>query len=131
MSERIRKAQRRHLVELFAVMAVYLAAVFGVAQYTDYIESGVLRTVVVLAPPLTLAAACFIFVRNYRRLDERQQRIQANAAAITLVVAIVGASTLGFLKSFGVFAHEDDFLWFTPFLIVVWSLARRFLGDEC
>ncbi len=131
MSERIKKAKRRHMVELMAVMAVYLVAVIAVTRLAKILESGPLLTMVALLPPLALGVACYVVYRNYKRMDERQQRIQANAAAVTLIIAIVAASALGFLKSFGVVEHEDDFLWYTPYLIAVWGLARRFMGDDC
>ncbi len=119
------------MVELFSVMAVYVAAVFIAGSLARILDNGPLLAFVALVPAIAIAAACYVMVRFYRRMDERQQRIQANAAAATLVIAIVASSVLGFLKTYGVFAYEDDFIWFTPFLIVVWSLARRFMGDDC
>lgn len=131
MSQRIKKARRRHLIELFSVMAVYVAAVFVASSLAKILDKGPLLAIAALVPALAIAGACFVSYRFYQRMDERQQRIQANAAAVTLIVAIVAASALGFLKTYGVFAYEDDFIWFTPFLIITWGLARRFMGDDC
>ncbi len=131
MSTRIKQAKRRHIVELLVVMTVYLAVVAAAKTLSRHVGDGPLLVLIALAPAIPMVIACYVFYRFYQRMDERQQRISANAAAVTLIVAIGAACVLGFLKSFGVYSHNDDFLWFTPFLIIVWALARRFMGDDC
>ena len=66
----------------------------------------------------------------YRRMDEMQKRVSADAAALTLVVALLAAITLGFLRRFGVLDFEDDMMLFGPFLIIVWGAMRFFLGGR-
>ncbi len=130
MSERIKKAKRRYTIELFASMGLYLVVLFAALTIAKTQEPGVLLTALALAPLAPLCLACFSFFRFYRDMDEMQKRVSADAAAITLVIGIMAAITLGFLKRFGVFDFEHDMIWFGPLLIVVWGVLRFVLGGR-
>ncbi len=130
MSERIQKAKRRYTIELFASMGLYLVVLFAALTVAKTQEPGVLLTALALAPLAPLCIACFSFFRFYRDMDEMQKRVSADAAAITLVIGIMTAITLGFLKRFGVFDFEDDMIWFGPLLIVVWGFLRFLMGGR-
>lgn len=131
MSSRINQAKRRYIIEIIIVMGVYMLAVLATAFLSERLQPGPALTAVALTPALIMAVAGFVFLRLFRRLDERQQRIQAYAAGATLMAAIIVMTALGFLKAYGVFAHPDDLVWFPPFLIIFWGAARAFMGDVC
>lgn len=130
MSERITKAKRRYTLEMVASMALYLVVLFAALTMAKPLAPGPLLTGLALAPVAPLLLACFSFFRFYRHMDEMQKRVSADAAALTLVVAILSAITLGFLKRFGVMDIASDMIWFGPFLIVVWGAIRFWLGGR-
>ena len=127
MSSRIDKAGRRYRVEFFAAMALYVAILFGAKLLAKGMEPGWQLTALALAPQIPIALACIAFLRFFFSADERERRLIADAAAISLLVGIFAALTLGFLHSFGVFLFEWDMLWFGPFLIAVWGVTRCIL----
>lgn len=134
MSQRIKKAKRRYTIEMFAAMALYVAVVFASVSFAkgNDIDSVPLLIALSLAPVAPIILATIVFFRFYTSMDEMQKRLSANAAAITLVIGVLTALTLGFLQRFGVFSIEDDMIWFGPFLIVCWSAVRFFIGGrEC
>jgi hypothetical protein len=130
MSQRIKNAKRRHMVEMFTVMFGYLAIVFAATRLEDLFTNKIVLTVLALAPVLPMALACFVYIRVYRQMDEREKMINANAAGIALMIAVLAATALGFLQSFGVLVIEDVMIWFTSFLIIAWGAARFFMGEE-
>ncbi|GAB4519999.1 MAG: hypothetical protein Kow00133_06110 [Amphiplicatus sp.] len=128
MSERIRKAGRRHAIEMLAAALLYMGALVVCLSLARGMERGPALTLLAVAPVLPMAYACLAFLRFYRNMDEMQQRVSADAAALTLMIGILAAITLGFLRRFGVFDFEDDMMWFGPFLIVAWGVIRFFCG---
>ena len=130
MSERIKKAKRRYTIELFAAMAAYLVELFVALSIAKPLEPGPILTALALAPLAPLIWAWFAFLRYYRNTDEMQKRLSADAAALTLVAGFFAAITLGFLKRFGVLDFEDDMMFFGPFLIIFWGVARFYLGGR-
>lgn len=124
MSERIRKAGRRYRYEFGGAMALYVAVLFAATYAAKGLEPGLALTALALAPVLPIIFASVAFFRFYANLDERERRITADAAAMSLVIGIFAALTLGFLHSFGVFHFEWDMLWFGPFLIALWGIVR-------
>lgn len=128
MSDRIKKAGRRYRLEFGAALALYAVVLFAsiyLAQSADL--AGAPRVALALAPVVPLALACAAFFRFYADIDERERRLAADAAALSLVVGIFAALTLGFLHRFGVFHFEWDMLWFGPFLIASWGVVRCIL----
>lgn len=128
MSERIRKAGRRHAIEMAAAALLYMGVLIVCLLLARGVEKGPTLVLLAVAPVLPMVFACIAFLRFYRNMDEMQQRISADAAALTLMIGVLAAIMLGFLKRFGVFDFEDDMMWFGPFLIVAWGAVRFFLG---
>lgn len=130
MSERIKKAGRRYALEMLVAALLYMGVLIVCLTLARGMEPGPALALLAIAPVLPMAFACFAFFRFYRRMDEMQKRLSADAAALTLMVGILAAITLGFLKRFGVLDFEDAMMWFGPFLIIVWGVARFFLGGR-
>lgn len=130
MSERIRKAGRRHRIEMLVAASLYTGVLVASLTLARGMDGGPVLTALALAPVLPMIYACYAFFRFYRQMDELQKRVVADSAALTLMIAILSAITLGFLKRFGVFDFEHDMVWFAPFLIVVWGVVRSFLGGR-
>lgn len=127
MSSRIDKAGRRYQIEFFAAMALYVAVLIGAKLLAKGMEPGWQLTALALAPQAPVALACIAFLRFFFSADERERRLIADAAAISLLIGIFAALTFGFLHSFGVLSFEWDMLWFGPFLIAVWGVTRCIL----
>ncbi|MEZ5893295.1 MAG: hypothetical protein R3C58_09165 [Parvularculaceae bacterium] len=130
MSERISKAKRRYTIELLASMALYIAVLFGALSLAKTMTPGPALTALSIAPLIPILFACVAFFRFYRNMDEMQRRLTANAAALTLVIGVLMAITLGFLRRFGVADFEDDMMLFGPGLIGVWGVVRVLLGGR-
>lgn len=130
MSQRIDKAKRRYTIEMMVSMGLYLIVLYAALTIAKPLEPGALLTGLALAPLAPLILACISFFRFYRHMDEMQKRLSADAAALTLVVAILVALTLGFFRRFGVMDFEDDMMLFGPFIVVVWGGVRFFLGGR-
>lgn len=128
MSERIRKAKRRYTVVTMTVMLAYLAVVFVASRLEDHVTGSVALTLLALAPVIPMAAACAFYLRVHRQMDEREQRINADAAGISMMVGLLAATAAGFLQAFGVVAIENPLLWFGALLILVWGFARIAMG---
>jgi len=124
MSERIKTASRRYRLELGGAISLYAVVLFGAKFLANGAEEGAFLTLLAVAPVAPIILACAAFFRYFGSLDERERRLSADAAALSLVIGIFAALTLGFLKSFGVFYFEWDMLWFGPFLIALWGIVR-------
>lgn len=130
MSERIKKAKRRYTIELLVAMSLYLVVLFGALSASKAVAPGPLLTGLAIAPLAPLLLACFAFFRYFKHMDEMQKRLSADAAALTLVLGVLVAISLGFLRRFGVMDFEDDMMMFGPFLIVIWGAIRLFIGGR-
>lgn len=130
MSARIKQAGRRYRMEMFGSMALYVAVLVAAKIAARHVEEGAMLAALALAPVLPLALAAGAFLRYYVNMDERERRISADAAAISLPIGIFTAITLGFLRAFGVFSFDDEMMWFGPYLIILWGLMRFALGGR-
>lgn len=116
---------------MFAAMLLYVGVLFGALAAARGMEPGPVLTLLAILPMVPMVLAVIAYLRFFRRMDERQQRSHADAAALTLMIGILASIALGFLKRFGVLDFEDDMMWFGPFLIVAWGAARMLLGERC
>ena len=130
MSARIKQAGRRYKIELFGAMALYVAFVIAAKIAARQVEDGALLTALALVPMLPLALAALAFFRYFLNMDERERRISADAAALSFLIGVFTAITLGFLRAFGIFSLEDEMMWFGPYLIILWGLLRFALGGR-
>ena len=128
MSERIRKAKRRYKIEFGAAMALYIAVLVGAKIASHHVEGEPALTLLALAPVAPIILAVIAFFRFFFSMDERQRRISADAAALTLPIGILTALTLGFLSAFDVFHFESEMVWFAAFLIGTWGVIRLIIG---
>ncbi|MEM9617419.1 MAG: hypothetical protein AAF936_05605 [Pseudomonadota bacterium] len=132
MSERIRKANRRYKVEMIVSMLLYMGVLVAAKLAVRNVEGDIMRAILALAPVAPLALAGIAFFRFYLSMDERDKRISADAAALSLLIGILTALTLGLLRAFEVFSLKDEMMWFGPYLIILWGVIRFLLGGrEC
>ncbi len=102
-------------------MVLFMLATYISKHYSKQIDDQATLVLLAIAPIAPLILASVAFFRYVNNTDERERRIMADGAAITLLVAIIGAIFIGMLESFGAFAMNMN--WFGAFLIIFWSLA--------
>ena len=93
---------RRQLIEVGVAMLVYAlvlcASVFLLK--TGYFD-GAAATLVALLPVLPCGAACWAVLRQLRRLDERELRVQVEALGLAVFGTALLSFGYGFLEGLG------------------------------
>ncbi len=121
---------RRYLIELFSAIGAYgvlLAATVYVLK--TWYPPEPWRTIVVLAPMLAICVVAWTILREFRRLDEFQLRVQFEALAIAVAFTAIVTLGWGFLETIG-YRHFPTFgVW--PLLAIGWMggafvSARRY-----
>ncbi len=79
------------------------------------------RAPVALAPIVPAAFALWAFVRQVRRLDELQRRIQFEALAISFGATGLLTFSYGFLEYVG-FPHIN-LIWVLPLMVALWGVS--------
>ena len=122
---------RRYLIELFACIGAYAAAValsiVLLVNVTGF--SGPIATVVALLPMGPATAICWVVLRQLGRMDELHRRIQLEALGFAFAGTAVATFSYGFLETVG-FPRLPMFtvwpvmgvLWLTG----VWLANRRY-----
>lgn len=128
MADKFKKICVRYQREMIGAMIFYLPAVYFSKQFSKQTEDQGTLILLALAPIAPLILAIIAFFRYYNNVDERERRIMADGAAITLLVAILGVIFCGLLESFG--AMNVDMNWVGAFLIIFWSLSTAFIRRQ-
>ncbi|MWD29183.1 hypothetical protein E0K89_017015 [Aquicoccus sp. SCR17] len=116
---------RRYFVELGGALAAYmlclvvslrwLAGQEGVEDGTG----GALALAVSLAPVLPGLAVCWAVLRQMRRLDEMQRRLQLEALSLAFALTAILTFSYGFLENVG-FPRLSMFA-VLPLMAVLWT----------
>jgi hypothetical protein len=130
MMKRFSPLSRRCLVELGVAMLVY-ALVLCTSIFllkTGYFE-GPSATLVALLPALPCIAACWTILRQFRRLDELQMRVQLEALGFAFAGTALLTFSYGFLEGVGWRPLSMFSVW--PLMAVLWVVggviaARRY-----
>ncbi|MBI1365343.1 MAG: hypothetical protein GC153_05235 [Alphaproteobacteria bacterium] len=130
MSERIRRACGRYQIEMLASGVVYAGVLIGAKLSAKSIDEPATVLLLALAPIAPLAYGFYAFARYYFIMDERERRIAADAAALTLMFMIVSLLTIGFLRLFGVISFEPDLVLSAAGAILFWGLARIVIASR-
>ncbi|SHN27876.1 hypothetical protein [Rhizobacter sp. OV335] len=121
---------RRYLFELGAAMLAYglvlCSSIFLLK--TGYFE-GPSATLVALLPTLPCIAACWAILRQFRRLDELQMRVQLEALGFAFAGTALLTFSYGFLEGVGWRPLSMFTVW--PLMAVLWVVggliaARRY-----
>jgi predicted membrane channel-forming protein YqfA (hemolysin III family) len=93
---------RRYLVELSATVGAYAALLaLSLTLLTHHAAPASWAAPVALAPMLPGAAICWVIIRQLRRIDEMQRRIQFEAIAIAFAATAITTFSYGFLENIG------------------------------
>jgi len=119
---------RQYLKELTATLLVYGVALFGSIELLTHVEiARPWRDLVALSPMLPAAATAWVILRELRRMDELQRRIQLEALGFSFAGTAILTFSYGFLEGLGYPRLSMFTVW--PVLAVLWVvglvLARR------
>jgi hypothetical protein len=121
---------RSYLLELCAAMLAYglvlCSSIFLLK--TGYFE-GTWAALVALLPTLPCIAACWAILRQFRRLDEQQLRVQLEAIGFAFTGTALLTFGYGFLEGVGWRPLSMFAVW--PLMAVLWIIggliaARRY-----
>ena len=125
MSDQFTKICWRYQREMLGSMLLFLPATYFSKMFSKQTDDQMMLVLLAMAPIAPLILASIAFFRYFNNVDEREKRIMADGAAITLLVAIIGAIFIGMLEAFGAF--NLDMNWFGAFLIIFWSLMTAYV----
>jgi len=119
---------RQYLKELTATLLVYGAMLFGSIELLTHVQiARPWRDLVALGPMLPAAATAWVILRELRRMDELQRRIQLEALGFSFAGTAILTFSYGFLEGLGYPKLSMFSVW--PILAVLWVvglvLARR------
>lgn len=118
----------RYFKELFASLVIY-AGVLTAAIWllrVPSISAG-WRPAIALAPMLPMAGCCWVILRQLRRMDEMQMRMQLEALGFSFAGTALLCMGYGFLE--GVGYPRVTMFWVWPIMATLWIIggfvARR------
>src|SRR4051794_637225 len=119
---------RRYTSELLAALAAYALLLVGsITVLKHFAPPAPWRDVIALAPMLGFAAGCHVVLRQLRRLDEMQRRIQLEALGLAFAGTAMLSFSYGFLE--GLDYPRLSMFWIWPVMAILWcvglALARR------
>jgi hypothetical protein len=119
---------RQYTLELSAALAVYAALLVGSIELLQHVAlASPWRDAVALSPMVAAVAVPWIVLREMRRMDELQMRIQFEALGFAFAGTAILTFSYGFLEGLGYPKLSMFMVW--PILAVLWVvglvLARR------
>lgn len=120
---------RRYRLEFAACLAAYAAMLALSIWAVGPDPEGPLDSLVLLLPMAPAAAMCWVVLRQLRRIDELQRRMQLEALAIAFAGTALLTFSYGFLEIAGWPRLSMFVVW--PLMAVLWIVggqiaARRF-----
>jgi len=119
---------KQYQKELWTALAVYGAVLVGSIQLLTRLDvARPWRDLVALSPMLPAAATAWVVLRELRRMDELQRRIQLEALGFSFAGTAILTFSYGFLEGLGYPRLSMFTVW--PILAMLWVvgllLARR------
>ena len=120
---------RRYLTELFTAVGVYAVFLVGSILFINANPTSSLRVAVALIPMIPALFVPFVVLRQLRRMDELQRRVQLEALGFAFATTAVLTFGYGFVENVG----APHISWFAvwPLMAVLWAIGvgianRRF-----
>ena len=119
---------RRYMIEMTSALAVYGVLLVGSIELLTHVAiASPWRDLIALCPMAPAAAVAWIVLRELRRMDELQRRIQLEALGFSFAGTAILTFSYGFLEGLGYPKLSMFTVW--PILAVLWVvglvLARR------
>ena len=117
----MKSAGRTYLKEFGGAMLAYTIVLPISIALINAHPHAAWRAPVALTPIVPAALALWAFVRQMRRLDELQRRIQFEALAISFGATALLTFSYGFLENAG-FPHIS-LIWILPLMVALWGVS--------
>lgn len=119
---------KRYFMELTAAFAVYGLMLVGSIELLTHVSIGApWRDAIALSPMLACAAMAWVILRELRRMDELQRRIQLEALGFAFAGTALLTFSYGFLEGLDYPKLTMFTVW--PVMAVLWAvglaMARR------
>ena len=119
---------KRYMIELSTALAVYAVLLVGSIRFLQHVTlASPWRDIVALSPMVPAVTIPWIVLREMRRMDELQMRIQFEALGFAFAGTAILTFSYGFLEGLGYPRLSMFTVW--PILAVLWAiglaLARR------
>ena len=119
---------KQYLKELTTTLVAYGVMLFGSITLLTHVDvARPWRDLVALSPMLPAAAMAWVILRELRRMDELQRRIQLEALGFSFAGTAILTFSYGFLEGLGYPKLSMFIVW--PILATLWILglvlARR------
>ena len=119
---------KQYVKELVTTLVVYGVLLVGSIELLTHVDIGrPWRDLIALSPMLPAAATTWIVLRELRRMDELQRRIQLEALGFSFAGTAILTFSYGFLEGLGYPRLSMFTVW--PILAVLWvvglALAHR------
>jgi hypothetical protein len=119
---------KQYVIELSATLAVYIAMLVGSILLLTHVDvARPWRDLVALSPMIPAATMAWIILRELRRMDELQRRIQLEALGFSFAATAILTFSYGFLEGLGYPKLSMFTVW--PILATLWAvglaMARR------
>lgn len=111
----------RNLFELIAAIALYIVVLVGSLKALNFIEIQWLKIVVSLMPILPALMIALIIIKQFKRFDELQQKIQLQALGLAFVGTALISFSYGFLENVGFPKLTMFIIWLM--MAILWSIA--------
>jgi hypothetical protein len=125
----LRQSASRYRTQVFALMAVYIAAVFFLYPYAKHAENIGTKVVFAILPTFPVIAVLWVMAARIINSDELEQRV--HLIALSVATGVVSALSLigGFLSA----AHAVDFdgdilIWIFPAICLLYGITRLLVG---
>lgn len=117
----------RYFKEFFAALLAYMVALMLSVTLLAHVESQILRPILALLPMVPGFAMCWIVLRQLRRVDELQRRIQLEAMGVAFAGTALVTFSYGFLEIAGYERLSMFLIW--PLMAILW-IAGTIIGNR-
>ncbi len=117
----------RYFKEFIVVLIAYAIALTLSITLLAHVESPMLRPFLALLPIVPAFAMCWIVLRQLRRVDELQRRIQLEAMGFAFAGTALITFSYGFLEIAGYNRLSMFFIW--PLMAILW-IAGTIIGNR-
>ena len=113
---------RTYLKELASTLVVYGVVLVGSIELLTHVDiARPWRDLIALSPMLPAAATAWVVLRELRRMDELQRRIQLEALGFSFAGTAILTFSYGFLEGLGYPRLSMFMVW--PILAVLWGIG--------
>lgn len=111
----------RYFREFSAALVAYMACLFLSIFLLSRVEAAALRSILALIPMIPAFAMCWVVLRQLRRMDELQRRIQLEAMGFAFAGTALITFSYGFLEVTGFEKVSMFLVW--PVMAVLWVIG--------